>query len=84
MITGMKLGIAITIIMFIIVILMFIGTLIINFNPKLKDKLFGGHTELAARRIKKGFMDTEKIYCKYCGEHIDNDSKFCKSCGQKQ
>jgi hypothetical protein len=28
--------------------------------------------------IKKGFDD--KIFCKYCGEKIDPDSKFCSKC----
>lgn len=23
------------------------------------------------------------MYCKHCGKEIDNDSKFCKECGQK-
>lgn len=22
------------------------------------------------------------MYCKYCGKHIDDDSKFCKECGK--
>ena len=23
------------------------------------------------------------MYCKYCGEPIDDDSKFCKYCGHR-
>ena len=82
--TGMKLGMSLTMIIFLITILIFICTFIMIFNPKLRDKLFGEHTELTAKRIKKGFIDAEKIYCNHCGAYIDNDSKFCKSCGQKQ
>ena len=33
--------------------------------------------------IKKG-LEKDKIYCKYCGEHIDVDSIFCNKCGKKQ
>ena len=32
-----------------------------------------------ASAIKEGFKSS--IYCKYCGQKIDNDSKFCKHCG---
>lgn len=40
--------------------------------------------ETTMRAIKKGFTEDEKIYCKYCGNKIDNDSKFCKNCGKEQ
>lgn len=36
-----------------------------------------------AEAIKKG-LSSDGIYCKYCGDFIDKDSKFCKSCGRKQ
>ena len=36
-----------------------------------------------ARAIKEGFAEG-KIYCKYCGSKIDEDSKFCKHCGKEQ
>ena len=32
--------------------------------------------------IKNGLDD--KIFCKYCGEKIDSDSKFCNKCGKEQ
>ena len=32
--------------------------------------------------INKGFDD--KIFCKYCGEKINSDSKFCNKCGKEQ
>lgn len=35
-----------------------------------------------ATAIKKGLND--KIFCKYCGEKIDSDSKFCNKCGKEQ
>lgn len=35
-----------------------------------------------ARAVKEGFSE-EGIYCKYCGNKIDSDSKFCKNCGKK-
>lgn len=38
--------------------------------------------EITARAIKDGL--TDKLYCKYCGEKIDKDSKFCKICGKEQ
>ena len=40
--------------------------------------------ETTARAIKKGFTDKENIYCKHCGNKIDEDSKFCKICGKEQ
>ena len=40
--------------------------------------------EITARALKKGFTEDEGIYCKHCGNKIDNDSKFCKNCGKEQ
>lgn len=28
--------------------------------------------------------EKQQIYCKHCGEQIDEDSIFCKSCGKQQ
>lgn len=39
--------------------------------------------EITAKAIKDGFSDN-KVYCKYCGALIDEDSKFCKKCGKEQ
>lgn len=39
--------------------------------------------ETTVRSIRKGF-EKNLIYCKYCGESIDSDSRFCKSCGKEQ
>ena len=39
--------------------------------------------EIKARAMKNG-LSSSTIYCKYCGESIDADSKFCKNCGQGQ
>ena len=39
--------------------------------------------EATVRAIKKGFT-TNPVYCKYCGEKIDYDSKYCKYCGKEQ
>ena len=36
------------------------------------------------RAIKKGMTEDSDVYCKHCGESIDNDSTFCKACGKKQ
>ena len=38
--------------------------------------------EITTRAIKDG-LTKDKIYCKYCGESIDEDSEFCKKCGKK-
>lgn len=40
--------------------------------------------ETTTRAVKKGLTKEESIYCKHCGEKIDNDSKFCKHCGKSQ
>ena len=46
--------------------------------------------EIEARAFKDGFTKDEfkesddDIYCRYCGEPIDGDSKFCKKCGKEQ
>lgn len=45
-----------------------------------------------AESIKEGFGGTpfentfteKQIYCKHCGASIDEDSKYCKKCGQRQ
>lgn len=39
--------------------------------------------EITANAIKEGLNGSE-IYCKHCGKLIDEDSKFCKSCGKEQ
>lgn len=39
--------------------------------------------EITANAIKEGLTGS-KIYCKHCGKLIDEDSKFCKSCGKEQ
>ena len=37
-----------------------------------------------AHAIKEGFSeDNSYIHCKYCGNSIDPDSKFCKHCGKE-
>ena len=37
-----------------------------------------------ARGVKEGFFEEDnQIYCKYCGQEIDEDSEFCKYCGKK-
>ena len=70
--------------LYIVIPIVTVLTLIINFNPKVRDKLFGGHIELAAKRMKKGFDDVNRIFCNHCGSSIEKDSKFCKSCGKEQ
>lgn len=39
--------------------------------------------EITINAIKEG-LTRSKIYCKHCGKLIDEDSKFCKSCGKEQ
>lgn len=72
------------IIFLIIFIIIIIGFFIFLLNPKIYDKLFGKHTEIIAKRVKKGINDVNKLQCKYCGSLIESDSKFCKSCGKNQ
>ena len=38
--------------------------------------------ETTMRSIKKGLSE-DKIYCKFCGELIDKNSKFCSHCGKE-
>lgn len=40
--------------------------------------------EKTTRAIKKGFTESDNVYCKHCGASIDSDSKFCKACGKEQ
>lgn len=39
--------------------------------------------EITANAIKEG-LTGNKFYCKHCGKLIDEDSRFCKSCGKEQ
>ena len=39
--------------------------------------------EITTNAIKEGLTGS-KIYFKHCGKLIDDDSKFCKSCGKEQ
>jgi hypothetical protein len=36
-----------------------------------------------ASAVKNGLKENT-LFCKYCGEKIDADSKFCKHCGKEQ
>ena len=46
----------------------------------------GDAAKKVAQKVAEGFNDAneETIYCKYCGQPIDKDSKFCKYCGKEQ
>lgn len=37
-----------------------------------------------AKNVSKESKETNKKFCKNCGESIDEDSKFCKKCGKEQ
>ena len=39
--------------------------------------------ETTVRAVKKGITEDEKMFCKYCGEKIDKESKFCNKCGKE-
>lgn len=39
--------------------------------------------ETTVRAIKDG-ITKDKVFCKHCGNSIDDDSKFCKHCGKEQ
>ena len=39
--------------------------------------------KIKTRAIKDG-LSKDNMYCKHCGETIDEDSKFCKKCGKEQ
>lgn len=81
----------ITNVLFVFTIIFFILSLtfafLLLFSPKFKNKIMN-------KNIKKKKLDNiekikyikeidETIYCKYCGEEIDNDSVYCKNCGRK-
>ena len=34
--------------------------------------------------VKEGFTDNNTVYCKNCGQLIDENSWFCKFCGKEQ
>lgn len=38
---------------------------------------------IKANALKEGLTGNQ-VYCKYCGESIDEDSVFCKNCGKEQ
>ena len=52
-------------------------------NAKRKANINKKGIEITANAIKEG-LNGSKIYCKHCGKLIDEDSKFCKSCGKEQ
>ncbi len=66
---------------------------IINENKDDLQEISTSSSEIMSQGIKNisksaadGYneaMDSEKIFCKYCGEKIDKDSKFCSHCGKK-
>lgn len=39
--------------------------------------------ETTVRAFRDGFVG-KKIYCRYCGKEIEEDSRFCKYCGKEQ
>jgi hypothetical protein len=50
---------------------------------KRKANISKDAVEITARAVKAG-LTKEVIFCKYCGEKIDDDSVFCKYCGKSQ
>lgn len=52
-------------------------------NATIKANINKKGIEITANAIKEG-LNGSKIYCKHCGKLIDEDSKFCKSCGKEQ
>ena len=36
------------------------------------------------KAVKKGLVQKESKFCKYCGHQIDSDSIFCNKCGKEQ
>lgn len=117
-VSGMFSGTAIfMVILFIVFIVMFVGAILIIFNPKVRAKFMGGQLKAqkqvidenedvlrhisnktadikkdaiktTASAIKEGFSGssdtTSTVYCKHCGVSIDENSTFCKKCGNKQ
>ncbi len=43
-----------------------------------------GAIKTTVSAIKEGLNAQPTMFCKYCGAKIDEDSKFCKSCGKEQ
>ena len=63
---------------------------ILNQNKDELSSLASESADITAEAVEKTAaaasrgMSAGKIYCKHCGDKIDEDSKFCKSCGGKQ
>lgn len=51
-------------------------------SSRKKGNIAKEEIEIKTRAIKEGLSD-KKAYCKHCGSLIDEDSKFCKSCGKE-
>ena len=49
---------------------------------EMKADIDKNYYKKVAHGIKEGLNDS--IYCKHCGQVIDNDSSFCKYCGKEQ
>ncbi len=43
-----------------------------------------GAIKTKSKAVREGLLGEDTIYCKHCGNVIDADSKFCKSCGKEQ
>lgn len=50
-----------------------------NENIDLYNKIYQDLTDKYILNLNK----TQNLYCSYCGEKIDSDSKFCSFCGKK-
>ena len=48
------------------------------------SKMYGRQVakEMAGGAME-GINEEKQVYCKYCGNEIDEDSEFCKYCGKK-
>lgn len=40
--------------------------------------------ETTVHAIKRGITKKDEIFCRHCGNKIDEDSKYCKHCGKEQ
>lgn len=66
-----------------------IGNTMVDIGAPVINKAMDSVVVPTVSKIKGAVGDTPKqtndqTYCKYCGELIDGDSKFCNKCGKEQ
>ena len=62
------------------------GDIFVNASKNILDEHEANLKNIVTKSadVTKDGITKDKVFCKHCGNSIDDDSKFCKHCGKEQ